>query len=108
MKAKLAVLATLSLLAVTAKAEPAPWHVWQSRLDGKTTCAQTSPGADWETNDGPFSNARCRKVQTRPSGTYDQDNSTAKHFAREPQSATARKNRMMELMAIFDSARAGR
>ena len=108
MKAKLAVLATLSLFAVTAAAEPAPWHLWQSRLDGKSTCAQTSPGAGWETNDGPFSNARCRKVQTRPSGTYEEDGSTAKHFAREPQSGMARKSRMMELMAIFVSARASR
>ena len=108
MNAKLAVLAILSLFAATANGEPAPWHVWQSRLDGKTTCAQTTPGAGWETNDGPFSNARCRKVQTRPSGTYDEDTSTAKHFAREAQSAVGRKNRMLELIAIFASARASR
>jgi|WetSurMetagenome_2_1015567.scaffolds.fasta_scaffold393694_2 hypothetical protein len=108
MKAKLAVLAILPFFAVTANAEPAPWHVWQSRLDGKTTCAQTSPGAGWEANDGPFSNARCRKVQTQPSGTYDEDNSAAKRFAHESQPGTDRKNRMMELMAIFVSARASR
>ena len=66
------------------------------------------PGAGWETNDGPFSNARCRKVQTRPSGTYGEDTSTAKHFAREAQSAADRKNRMLELIAIFASARTSR
>ena len=44
MNAKLAVLAILSLFAATANGEPAPWHVWQSRLDGKTTCAQTRAG----------------------------------------------------------------
>lgn len=106
MKAKLAVLATLSLFAASATAEPAPWHLWQSRLDGKTSCAQTSPGEGWEKNDGSFSNARCRKLQSRPSGIYGEENLTAKRFVRESQSEMDRKNRIMVLMAIFVSARA--
>ena len=98
MKAKLAVLATLSVFAVAAAAEPAPWHLWESRLDGKTHCAQTSPGAGWEKNDGSFNNARCRKLQSRPSGI----------LVSESQSEMERKNRVMGLFAIFVSARATR
>lgn len=108
MKAKLAVLATLSLFAAAAAAESAPWHLWKSRLDGKTFCAQTSPGEGWEKNEGAFSNARCRRLQSRPAGIDGEENSTAKRFAPESQSGVDRKNRMMGLMAIFVSARASR
>ena len=106
MKAKLAVLATLSLFAVAAAADPAPWHLWKSRLDGKTYCAQTSPGEGWKKNDGSFSNARCRKLQSQPSGIHAEENLAAKRFVRESQPGMDRKNRMMSLIAIFVSARA--
>ncbi|ENO90568.1 hypothetical protein C666_00040 [Thauera linaloolentis 47Lol = DSM 12138] len=49
------------LLAASAGAAPAPWHVWRSKLDGREFCAQTSPGPGWEPVRGPFSDPHCSK-----------------------------------------------
>jgi hypothetical protein len=40
-------------------AMPAPWFMWQSKLDGKLVCTQTSPGPGWLKLSGPFVDARC-------------------------------------------------
>ncbi|MFN7086791.1 MAG: hypothetical protein ACK4N4_09225 [Burkholderiales bacterium] len=53
--------AVLSLLAPAAAAEPAPYYLWASRINGTTYCAQTSPGEGWVLYDGPFSDFQCRK-----------------------------------------------
>jgi hypothetical protein len=108
MKTKLAVLATLSLFAITAFAEPDPWYLWQNKLDGETYCAQTSPGEGWEQNDGSFTNARCRRLQSQSALTGEESNLAAKHDTRESPSSMDRKNRMMKLMAVFVAARASR
>jgi hypothetical protein len=56
-----AAMALLLGLWLGAAARPAPWYLWQCRLDGKTVCFQTSPGEGWVRVDGPFSDARCGK-----------------------------------------------
>ena len=48
------------LLSVPTLAQPAPWYLWKSTLNGKTTCQQTMQGA-WVKVDGPFKDARCTK-----------------------------------------------
>lgn len=46
----------LALLLVTAAAfaQAAPWYQWKSKLNGKITCQQTTPGEGWERVGGPF------------------------------------------------------
>jgi hypothetical protein len=54
------VLATALLLsAKLSLAEPAPWYMWRSKLDGKQVCLQTSPGKGWERVSGPYKTHRC-------------------------------------------------
>lgn len=56
---------SLALLAIVAStvalAQPAPWYLWKSKLNGKTTCAQTSPGEGWDRDGGPFKDGNCKK-----------------------------------------------
>lgn len=94
MKTKLAVLIALSLFSAAAFADPAPWYSWKSMRTGKIHCAQTNPGDGWEKHDELFSNAHCGKSK--------------EGFARTSAADAERKNKMMSLIAIFASARAGR
>ncbi|KAF1070574.1 MAG: hypothetical protein GAK45_00755 [Pseudomonas citronellolis] len=59
----------LLLLACTsAFAAPMPFYFWQSRMDGRLACAQTSPGNGWQRFSGPFVDAGCRTpLQQGPS-----------------------------------------
>lgn len=56
----LLLLSTL-LMCLVAQAAPMPFYLWQSRLNGKLTCSQTSPGDGWSRLSGPFSDAGCRQ-----------------------------------------------
>ena len=60
MKSKPGVFAIGLLLSMSLAARPAPWFLWKSKLDGKTYCAQASPGDGWEKTGGPFSDAHCQ------------------------------------------------
>lgn len=40
------------LLPLLADAAPAPYYLWQSKLDGTVICRQSSPGQGWERLDG--------------------------------------------------------
>lgn len=51
----------LLLFAVHAAAGTAAWYRWESRIDGRLVCAQTSPGAQWKQFAGPFLDANCSK-----------------------------------------------
>ncbi len=67
MQARRTLLATALLLAgvfasLPAGAEPAPWYLWQSTLNNRLVCAQTSPGKGWAQVRGPFRDAGCRKA----------------------------------------------
>ena len=52
----------LLALAGSAAAQPAPWYKWRSKLDGRETCRQVTPGEGWERVSGPYKDASC----TRP------------------------------------------
>lgn len=66
MNTKLTVPAILFLFAAAAAAaESAPWYLWDSAFDGKTQCAQVSPGKDWTKIDGSFSNSSCSTPQSQ-------------------------------------------
>lgn len=54
-------LSVVSVLPETAQAKPAPWYLWQSRLDGKFLCLQTTPGDGWVRVGGPYGSAQCRR-----------------------------------------------
>ena len=54
-------LGTLLALALPAAAQPAPWYLYESKTNGRTTCAQTSPGEGWRRIDGPFLDGRCSR-----------------------------------------------
>ncbi|GAB7126097.1 hypothetical protein JCM19000A_06040 [Silvimonas sp. JCM 19000] len=49
------------MLSPPLSAAPAPWFHWYSKLDGKTACAQASPGSGWKQGDGPYRDAHCLK-----------------------------------------------
>lgn len=51
--------ALLLCLTTPALAEPAPWFVWRSKLNGHEHCAQASPGPGWERVRGPYRDVRC-------------------------------------------------
>ncbi|WP_271408877.1 hypothetical protein [Pseudomonas sp. Q1-7] len=53
-------IALLLTFAAPAFAAPAPFFIWQSKLDGALTCAQTSPGDGWLRLGGAFRDAGCR------------------------------------------------
>lgn len=57
---RLALFSLLLVLSVPGFAAPAPFFIWQSKLDGGLTCAQTSPGEGWLRLGGPFRDAGCR------------------------------------------------
>ncbi|MGF6692620.1 hypothetical protein M2318_002692 [Metapseudomonas resinovorans] len=57
---RLALLTLLFALAAPSHAAPAPFFIWQSKLDGALTCAQTTPGEGWLRLGGPFRDAGCR------------------------------------------------
>jgi len=59
---RLSVLLVCGVLALAVQAQPAPWHKWQSKLNGAEVCAQTSPGAGWTYLSGPYKDVNC----TRP------------------------------------------
>ena len=63
---RLVLLSLLFACALPATARPAPWYEWISRLDGKTVCAQTSPGYGWRQGRGPFPDARCIDPKAGP------------------------------------------
>jgi len=48
-------------LALPAWAGNAAWYRWESRIEGRIVCAQTSPGAGWRQIAGPFRDAACYK-----------------------------------------------
>jgi hypothetical protein len=58
-----AILSVFTALAFAA--EPAPWYLWDSALDGKTQCAQFSPGKSWTKIDGSFKNSSCNTSQSQ-------------------------------------------
>ncbi|MBT8768657.1 hypothetical protein [Metapseudomonas boanensis] len=57
---RLALLTALLTLSCQGFAAPAPFFLWQSKLDGALSCAQTSPGDGWLRRGGPFRDAGCR------------------------------------------------
>lgn len=57
--------ALIALFSLSIFAGPAPWYKWQSKLNGKITCAQTSPGDGWKKYGGPYKDARCEQPGTR-------------------------------------------
>jgi hypothetical protein len=105
MNAKHVVLVTLSFVTATAMAVPTR-NVWQDGRDVEISCAQTSGGAGLKNNNGDLSNTRCPKLQSQPSVTHDENASTSRRVAREPQPNMASKKKLMGLIAIFVSARA--
>lgn len=63
----LATTLALSLHAPVAKAAPAPWYVWLSKLDSRPFCSQTEPGPGWERSRGPYRDSQCRTpYEVRP------------------------------------------
>ena len=84
----------LLLQALSAAAESSPWHLWESRIDGRMQCEQFSPGSGWVHMDGTFSDSRCRTAWNRSGGNAGP--------------GIARKNRMLELMTIMVTARSVR
>jgi hypothetical protein len=53
--------AIASLYALSAWAGNAAWFRWESRIDGRMVCAQSSPGAGWRQLAGPYRDAACSK-----------------------------------------------
>jgi len=61
MRIAIAILACLlTIWAVQAFADPAPWYLWESRTDKHRVCLQVSPGEAWSRVAGPFGDAGCR------------------------------------------------
>jgi hypothetical protein len=54
-------LSGLLLVAASAWAGGAAWYRWESRIEGRLICAQTSPGEGWKQIAGPFVDATCSK-----------------------------------------------
>jgi len=52
-------LGALALLGV-ARAAPAPWYYWRSKLNGARVCAQTSPGEGWVQDSDPYEGPMCQ------------------------------------------------
>ncbi|WP_036265363.1 hypothetical protein [Methylobacillus glycogenes] len=55
-----ALLLAILLCSPAAQAAPAPWYLWQSKLNGQTICLQHSPGPGWYRVQGPFQQDNCR------------------------------------------------
>lgn len=47
------------------QARPADWYLWQSKLEDKLLCSQTSPGEGWEKFSGPFADSRCEVLRKK-------------------------------------------
>jgi len=58
-------LALFILMVANVYGKPAPWYQWESKVDGKRVCKQTTPGPDWKVVAGPFPDARCIKQIVR-------------------------------------------
>lgn len=54
MRRPLALFVAALAVSFAASAQPAPWYKWRSKLNGKETCQQTSPGDGWERAGGPY------------------------------------------------------
>lgn len=50
----------LAFPAMSALAGNAPWYRWESKMDGRRVCAQTSPGEGWLRLPGAWRDAACR------------------------------------------------
>ena len=48
-------------LTTLAWAGSAGWYRWESQLETRFICAQTSPGEGWKQIAGPFRDATCSK-----------------------------------------------
>ncbi|MDH1441822.1 hypothetical protein N5O88_08025 [Pseudomonas sp. GD03721] len=59
-------LTALLAMSLPSFAAPAPFFLWQSKVDGHLTCAQTSPGEGWIAFTGPFRDAGCRVPYDAP------------------------------------------
>lgn len=60
-RAACALAVAIAFLCVAARAGPAPWYSWRSKVDGKLVCAQSSLGPGWEKAAGPFKDSHCGK-----------------------------------------------
>lgn len=49
-----------------ARAAPAPWYWWTSKVDGQRVCAQFMPRQGWTQAEGPFTNPQCRPQRQLP------------------------------------------
>ncbi|MDH0371174.1 hypothetical protein N7340_05165 [Comamonas aquatica] len=49
-----------------ARAAPAPWYWWTSKVDGQRVCAQFMPRQGWTQAEGPFTNPQCRPQRQIP------------------------------------------
>lgn len=63
MKRWCGLLAVLALPAWTAWAGNAAWYRWESRLEARMVCAQSSPGEGWKRVAGPYSDAACSRLR---------------------------------------------
>jgi hypothetical protein len=61
MKRLLILLVCLVFTAWPVWAGNAGWYRWESRLEGRFVCAQTSPGEGWKQIAGPFRDSSCSK-----------------------------------------------
>lgn len=61
MRAKKILALSIIFLVSPLFAAPAPWYKWQSKVDGKVFCAQTSPGGGWKRLKGSYRDLRCQK-----------------------------------------------
>ncbi len=50
------------LLSTSVVSAPAPWFLWQSRVDGTYLCIQTTPGDGWIKISGPYPKAQCHRI----------------------------------------------
>lgn len=107
MKAKHAVLVTLSFVTAAAMAVPTR-NLWQDARHNDMSCAQTPAVEGWKNGDSDFGDARCPRLQSQLSGTHEGGTLTARRVAQEPRFNTAGKQKLMGLMAILVAARASR
>jgi len=61
MKLKAVLFLVVTFYFTSLSAAPAPWYQWQSKVDGKVFCAQTSPGKGWKRLKGSYQDVRCEK-----------------------------------------------
>ena len=61
MRGCLLLLAILAWPAAASWAGQAAWYRWESRLEGRVICAQSSPGEGWKRIAGPYGDAACTR-----------------------------------------------